>query len=176
MRGTITKILSLTLLLAAAGPLAAPAAEQLAGQGAAQVGVTYVAPETFRDREFRQASSRASALAEFDRWFAEFGARYLPPGAQLRIEVLDIDLAGDFEPWRTGWQDVRFLRDTTPPRIHLRWQLEQGGKLVRRGDARLSDMNYLWDPRGRGDERRFAHDRLLVQDWFRKTFAPGAAG
>lgn len=146
------------------------------GARAGSVGVTYVAPEQFRDREFRQAQSRASALAEFDRWFAEMGARYLPAGQSLRVEVLDIDLAGDFEPWRSDWQDVRFLRDTTPPRIHLRWQLEQGGTLLRRGDARLSDMNYLWDPRGRGDSRRFVHDKLLIQDWFRKTFASGVSG
>lgn len=138
---------------------------------AGPVGVTYVAPEKFRDREFRQAQSRASALAEFDRWFAELGARYLPAGQSLRVEVLDMDLAGDFEPWRSDWQDVRFLRDTTPPRIHLRWQLQQDGKLLRQGDARLSDMNYLWNPRGRGDSRRFVHDKLLIQDWFRKTFA-----
>lgn len=168
MRGAVAKTLGLTVMLAMAAPVAALAA--------GPVGVTYVAPETFRDREFRQARSRASALAEFDRWFAELGARYLPSGQSLRIEVLEMDLAGDFEPWRTGWQDVRFLRDTTPPRIRMRWQLEQGGKVIRQGDARLSDMNYLWDPRGKGDSRRFVHDKLLIQDWFRKTFAPGVSG
>lgn len=164
MLRTIATGLTLALL---AVPMAAPAGP---------VSVTYVAPEKFRDREFRQAQSRASALAEFDRWFTELGARYLPPGQSLRVEVLDMDLAGDFEPWRSDWQQVRFLRDTTPPRIHLRWQLEQGGKTLRQGDARLSDMNYLWDPRGRGDDRRFVHDKLLIQDWFRKTFTPEVSG
>lgn len=163
MRGAVAKTLGLTMMLAMAAPVAALAA--------GPVGVTYVAPETFRDREFRQARSRASALAEFDRWFAELGARYLPSGQSLRIEVLEMDLAGDFEPWRTGWQDVRFLRDTTPPRIHLRYRLMQGDTVIRAGEERLTDMNYLSDPRGHGDSRRFVYDKLMVQDWFRKTFA-----
>jgi hypothetical protein len=202
MRGTRAGTLTLTMLLAMAGPPAAQAVEPAAGQTSVQVaaqasalsagalirtpapvakatgrvGVTYVAPEKFRDREFRQANSRASALAEFDRWFAEMGTRYLPAGQSLRVEVLDMDLAGDFEPWRSGWEDVRFLRDTTPPRIHMLWQLEQGGKVVRQGDAKLTDMNYLWDARGRNDSGRFVYDKLLIEDWFRKTFAGKISG
>ncbi|MDQ7263191.1 DUF3016 domain-containing protein [Paracoccus sp. PS-1] len=158
--------LSLALGLAAPAAMAGPAA---LAEG--RVTVTYVAPETFRDREFRRERSRVSALAEFDRWFAELGARYLPAGQSLQVEVLDIDLAGEFEPWRSGFHDVRFLRDITPPRIHLRYRLLQGGAVVRAGEERLTDMNYLSNPRGHGDGRRFVHDKLMLQGWFRKTFA-----
>ncbi|UFM64744.1 DUF3016 domain-containing protein [Paracoccus sp. MA] len=158
--------LSLALGLAAPAAMAGPAAP---AEG--RVTVTYVAPETFRDREFRRERSRVSALAEFDRWFAELGARYLPAGQSLQVEVLDIDLAGESEPWRSGFHDVRFLRDITPPRIHLRYRLLQGGAVVRAGEERLTDMNYLSNPRGHGDGRRFVHDKLMLQGWFRKTFA-----
>lgn len=161
-----TICLSLSLALAAPAAMAAPDAS-----AGGNVTVTYVAPESFRDREFRRERSRTSALAEFDRWFAELGARYLPAGQSLAIEVLDIDLAGEFEPWRSGFNDVRFLRDTTPPRIHLRYRLMQGDTVIRAGEERLTDMNYLSDPRGHGDSRRFVYDKLMVQDWFRKTFA-----
>ncbi|MDF3855331.1 Protein of unknown function [Paracoccus pantotrophus] len=85
---------SLSLALAAPAALAGPAAPPAEGR----VTVTYVAPETFRDREFRRARSRASALAEFDRWFAELGARCLPPGQSLAIEVLDIDWRASSNP------------------------------------------------------------------------------
>ena len=174
------RTICLTLSLALAAP-AAMAGPMTPAEG--RVTVTYVAPETFRDREFRRERSRSSALAEFDRWFAELGARYLPAGQSLHIEVLDIDLAGEFEPWHSGFHDVRFLRDITPPRIHLRYRLMQGDTLIRAGEERLTDMNYLSDPRGHGDSRRFIYDKLLVQDWFRKTFAkpqrparPGLSG
>ncbi|UFS65000.1 DUF3016 domain-containing protein [Paracoccus denitrificans] len=160
-----TVCLTLSLVLAVPVAMAGPVAP---AEG--RVTVTYVAPETFRDREFRRERSRTSALAEFDRWFAGLGARYLPAGQSLHVEVLNIDLAGEFEPWRSGFHDVRFLRDTTPPRIHLRYRLMQDGTVIRAGEERLTDMNYLSDPRGHGDSRRFIHDKLMVQDWFRKTF------
>ncbi|WP_240643689.1 DUF3016 domain-containing protein [Paracoccus siganidrum] len=138
---------------------------------AAEVAVTYAAPDRFRDREFRQARSRASALAEFDREFARLAARYLPAGQDLAIEVLDIDLAGDFEPWNVDHRDVRILRDTTPPRIRLRYTLAKGGRVLAQDEVRLTDLNYLSDPAARNSGKRFAHDKRLLEDWFRKTFA-----
>ncbi|SMG41142.1 DUF3016 domain-containing protein [Paracoccus sp. J56] len=161
-----TICLSLSLTLVAPGVIAAPVAPD-----PGRVAVTYITPERFRDRELHRERSRTSALAEFDRWFAELGTRYLPPGQSLVIEILDIDLAGEFEPWRTGFGDVRFLRDVTPPRIHLRYRLMQDGVTIRTGEERLTDMNYLSDPRGHNSSRRFVYDKLLLQDWFRKSFA-----
>ncbi|WP_233577724.1 DUF3016 domain-containing protein [Paracoccus yeei] len=96
--------------------LALPALISAPDTAAADVTVTYIAPEKFRDREFRQERTRASALAEFDKEFEKLAARYLPAGHDLAIEVLDIDLAGDFEPWNFDLRDVRIMRDTTPPR------------------------------------------------------------
>lgn len=142
---------------------------------AAEVTVTYAAPDRFRDREFRQARSRASALAEFDREFARLAARYLPAGQDLAIEVLDIDLAGDVEPWNVDHRDVRILRDTTPPRIRLRYTLAEGGRVLAQDEVRLTDLNYLSDPAARNSGKRFAHDKRLLEDWFRKTFATAPA-
>jgi len=77
------------------------------------------------------------------------------------------------------WQDVPDAGDgvfdkalccVTPPRIHFDYTLFQHGKPVRRGEARLSDMNYLSDPRARGDGDRLVHEKLLLDDWFRKSF------
>lgn len=151
--------------------LAMPVLGATASEAGAGVTLTYVVPETFRDREFRRASSRISALAEFDALFADLGRRHLPPGQDLEIEILDIDLAGDFEPWNFPGHDVRILRAVTPPRMHLRYRLIQDGVTVREADERLVNLTYLSDPRARHDARRFAHDRLMVSDWFRRTFA-----
>jgi len=122
------------------------------------------------DRALRSESDRRSVAAELDRHIQRLGERYLAPGQDLHIEFTRIDLAGEYEPWRTGWQDVRILRDVTPPRIHFDYTLFQHGKPVRRGEARLSDMNYLSDPRARGDGDRLVHEKLLLDDWFRKSF------
>jgi hypothetical protein len=143
--------------------------------GSAEISVSYTAPEKFRDREFRRESTRRSALAEFDREFARLAARYLPKGLDLRIEVLDIDLAGDFEPWRFGFHDVRILRDTTPPRIRFRYRLSESGVTLRQEEVRLSDMHYLYRARSRYSSERFGHDKQLLEDWFRKTFPAAKA-
>ncbi|WP_232215764.1 DUF3016 domain-containing protein [Paracoccus sp. J55] len=150
--------------------LALPVLIGVPNTAAADVTVTYVSPEKFHDREFRQVRTWASALAEFDKEFAKLAERYLPAGQDLTVEVLDIDLAGDFEPWNFDYRDVRIMRGTTPPRIRLRYTLTEGGKVLKQDEVRLSDMNYLSRPGAAGDTERFAHDKHLVEDWFRKTF------
>lgn len=142
----------------------------------ADVTVTYVSPEKFHDREFRQERTRASALAEFDKAFERLAVRYLPATQDLAIEVLDIDLAGDFEPWNFEYRDVRIMRNTTPPRIRFRYTLTEIGKVVTQGEVRLSDMNYLSRPGAANDTERFAHDKRLVEYWFRKTFGATSDG
>lgn len=137
----------------------------------ADVAVTYVSPETFRDSEFRSTRSRAAALAEFDKEFEKLAARHLPAGQDLAVEVLDIDLAGQFEPWHFELRDVRIMRDTTPPKIRLRYTLSEGGRVLRQDEVRLVDRTYLSDPRARNSDGRFSHDKRMLGDWFRKTFA-----
>lgn len=158
------------LLLSTA--LALPVMIGVPDTAAADVTVTYIAPEKFRDREFRQERTRVSALAEFDKEFAKLAERYLPAGQDLAIEVLDIDLAGGFEPWNFDYRDVRIMRDTTPPRIRFRYTLTDAGKVIRQDEVRLSDVNYLSRPGAANDTERFAHDKQLLEDWFRKTFVP----
>lgn len=122
------------------------------------------------DRALRRESERRSVAADLDRHIQRLGKRYLASGQDLHIQFTRIDLAGQYEPWRTGWQDVRILRDVTPPRLNFRYTLFQNNKPVRSGEARLSDIYYLSDPRARGDDDRFIYEKLLLDDWFRKTF------
>ena len=44
----------------------------------------------------------------------------LPAGQTLTVTFTDIDLAGDFEPWRGGQaMDIRIVKDVYPPRMDL---------------------------------------------------------
>ncbi|WP_425331318.1 DUF3016 domain-containing protein [Paracoccus ravus] len=56
-------------------------------------------------------------------------------------------------PISTGWQDVRILRDVIPPWLHFRYTLLQNGRALQRGEARLSDLDYLSEPRARAIAR-----------------------
>lgn len=147
----------IALLIAAAGAEAA-------------VSVTFVYPERYRDRDFRDAAKRASLTADLTRQFEKLDKRYLRSGQRLSIEVLDVRLAGQYEPWRTGFDEVRILRDVTPPRFKLRYTLRDGKRILARGEETLTDPNYLWSPAARRSGERLVYEKTLLRDWFRKRF------
>lgn len=84
--------------------------------------------------------------------------------------MLDIELAGHYEPWRTGFNEVRILRDITPPSFRLRYVLGQGKTILMRGEDTITDMNYLLNPAARNSSERFPYERSLLRGWFRRRF------
>lgn len=137
----------------------------------AGVRVTFVHPEKYHDEDFRRSYKRDSAIAEFRKYFDKLGAIYLKKNQVLRIDVLNVDLAGRYEPWN-GLYDVRVLRDVTPPSFKLRYTLMQGKKVVRRGEETVTDMNYLWNLSAGRSGERYAYEKYLLRDWFRRRFKP----
>lgn len=139
---------------------------------AAQAGVTvnFVNPERYSDRDFRSPGKRDGIVREFDRYFHRLGDRYLKDGQSLNIDVLNVDLAGRYEPWQPRFHDVRIMRDTTPPRFKVRYTLKEGGKVVMSGEENVSDMTYLWNPSARNSGQRFAYEKDMLRDWFRDRF------
>jgi hypothetical protein len=100
-------------------------------------------------------------------------AKTLPDGQVLKVEVRDIDLAGELETLAPD--RVRVLgRVPDSPRLDLRYELlADGGNVLRRGDAVLTDLDYL--RRGvsvRRDQPLF-YERRLLDDWFHQAVAPG---
>ncbi|WP_457585162.1 DUF3016 domain-containing protein [Ensifer canadensis] len=132
--------------------------------------VTFVNPEHYRDDDFRSTSKRESIIAELTRCLAMLDQRYLKDGQRLNIEVLDARLAGRYEPWHATFNDVRILRDTTPPRFKLRYTLRQDGKVLMKGEETVTDMNYLWSPKARSSSERLAYEKDMLRDWFRERF------
>lgn len=60
------------------------------------------------------------------------------------MEVLDLDLAGWFNPfWPRSGGYVRVVCDIEWPRIKLRYTLRRGNQVVVSGEEQLVDMNYL---------------------------------
>ena len=118
-------------------------------RAAGTVAVQFVEPERFADIGFG-AADRQHNLDALRRHFVALAPR-LPDGAQLSIDVLEVDLAGRMQPLRDR-ADVRVLDGRADsPRMTLRWTLQAQGQPVRRGEDRLADLGYLdhgIDPRG----------------------------
>ena len=102
----------------------------------AEVKVNFINPDKYTDANLRQRygkSARDIALREIETFFGRLGETYLAPGDKLTIDVLDVDLAGRFEPWQFDYRDVRFMREITWPEIKLRYSLERASEPVRSG-------------------------------------------
>lgn len=154
------------VLLAASLGLAAPAV--------AAVNVTFVAPESYSDASTygrHRGPASTSVLRDLEAHFAKLGARYLPVDQSLKIDVLDIDLAGEYEPFRVYLYDVRVLRGVTWPRIKLRYVLEQNGEVLREAEELVADQAYLMGVPRLGNTDRLYYEKRMLEDWFRRRFA-----
>lgn len=148
-------VLGLALLGAAGGALAA------------DVSVNYVKPDEFSDVP-RSVIDREQMQKEFSLYFAAL-ARKLPAGQTLKVDVLDIDLAGRMWPRRGGIDDIRILNGGADwPRMHLRYTLEENGRVLRNGDVELSNMNYQQRISHASDSDPLRYEKQMLDDWFDK--------
>lgn len=135
------------------------------GSASAAVTVTYANQDKMTDVP-RNQDDREAMEAQLLEHFDTLSAR-LPAGQTMKVEILDIDLAGEVFP-RVAIQHARVFQGRADwPHIHLRYSIEQDGKVLRSGERRLTDMSYLMGfSRYQGD--LYAHEKHLLDDWFRK--------
>ncbi len=114
--------------------------------------------KSFRERTFKNLEKHFTKLAE-----------NLPEGQVLKIEVTDVDLAGDTHVG--GINRYRIVKDIYFPRMNFSYQLvEADGSEVVNAEIVLKDMNFL-----RGNSLKYRNDSLgyekkMLDDWFFETF------
>jgi Protein of unknown function (DUF3016) len=157
-------------IVTAAMAFAVLAATPFSVEAAGAVHVTFVNPERYRDIGDRYPRRQSGVLKEIESYFDYLGERYLKEGQVLSIEVLNIDLAGQFEPWRFEWRDVRIMRDITPPSFKLRYALVDRGNLLMSAEERVTDMTYLWGAGSIYGDQRLGYEKKMLRNWFRSRF------
>jgi hypothetical protein len=176
-RGTVIRTLALGCLLpAAVGCAVAP--DRAATPPDSRIAVTFVQPERFtdvKDSLLGSPKGTANLLAEIDRYLHSTGERYVPAGLTLDLRVTNIDLAGEFEPWRGPQFDrVRIMRDIYPPRFALEFRLtDASGAVVKEGQRVLLDQLYLSSAALNNGDPLY-YDKLLLGDWLRREFGTTA--
>jgi hypothetical protein len=145
-----------------------------AAKPSAKVTVTYVAPEKFADVKDSLSGSdrdRDWVLDQLKTHFESMGQRYLAAGQTLEIQVTDVDLAGDFEPWHgIEFDHIRILKEIYPPRMNLEFRLlDAQGKVVSEGKRRLQDLGYLMSI-GIPTSDTLRYDKEMISDWMRLEF------
>ncbi len=143
---------------------------------AATVSVTFVQPEKFTDAGHSRGRATERDLAELredlQQHLQRLADRKLAASDTLQVEVLDIDLAGDFEMNRlTRFSDVRVVRDIASPRIKLRYTGKLGDRIVTGAEEELSNMNFLWGHNRYSGGDRLRYEKPMLDAWFEKRFA-----
>jgi hypothetical protein len=133
----------------------------------ATVTVTFAGnPDRYTD-VFNHGQSMAG---EIKAYILRLGARYMPKNQNLKITILDIDLAGMDETFRNP-SLPRIMRESTWPRIRLRYELTQNRRVISSGEELVSNQMYLGSlgMASSGDSLRY--EKNMLDDWFRKKFA-----
>ncbi|MES1194710.1 MAG: DUF3016 domain-containing protein [Opitutus sp.] len=165
---------ALLLGLSAGGALFAAATKP-----ASPVTVVFAHPEKFTDvrdneSDFENELGRERYLPLFQEFLQQQGASRLAPGQLLTITFSDIDLAGDFEPWRgMQFSDIRIVKDIYFPRLTFTFKLtDANGQVLKEGERKLQDLGYQMRlTRGfRDDPLRYEKD--MLDDWLRDEFRP----
>lgn len=142
----------------------------VATPASAAVTVTFVQPESYRDLPFSPID-REHVLRDMGEHFAKL-EKALPPGQDLKIDVLDFDMAGRLVPNFRATQDLRVLRGGADwPHMKVRYTLSANGQVITSGEDQLSDMAYLDRINRYSDGDTLRYEKRMVDDWFNKKFA-----
>lgn len=123
-------------------------------------------------RAYASEKDRADVQRDIERHFQRLAERGLPAGDTPAIEVLDIDLAGWFEPFtfRTA-AEVRIMRDVTWPRIKLRCALTRGDQLLASGEEQVIEQNYLMTSNRYFVGDRLRYEKAMLDAWFERRIS-----
>ncbi|MCO6059952.1 DUF3016 domain-containing protein [Pseudomonas sp. MOB-449] len=137
--------------------------------------VSFTQPEKYSDARLYRDYGRGAddvVLKDLKAHIEKLGTRYLQPGQTLKVDIRDIDLAGQYEPWRVNFRDVRVMREVTWPRIKLHYSVEQDGKTLVSRDATVIDQSYLQHGNYYFSSDRLRYEKTMLDDWFRWNIAP----
>jgi hypothetical protein len=138
------------------------------------VEVQFFEPTKFTDVKdsYMGDYQRTTYLDSLRDYVIEQSKYYVPAGWQLVVTFTDIDMAGDFEPWRgPRFDDIRIVKDIYPPRINLSFQLvDAEGHVVKEGKRELKDLAFMMKINMSFRDDPVRHEKALLDDWFRAEF------
>jgi hypothetical protein len=150
-------------VLVATGLLAAGAA-----QATGRAEVHYVAPDRFTDAGFG-AVERERTQGLLTRQIERLASR-LPDGQVLKVEITDVDLAGEVDS--LGPHRLRVMGQLPDaPRLSLRFELTKDGQVVARGEEQLRDLSYLVRRSGLKAGEPLPYESRMLSEWFSTRFA-----
>jgi hypothetical protein len=146
----------------------------LAAAAQADVQVNFVNPEKFTDIKDNNGFKNMEVLKDIEAYLVEQAGKRLP-GRDVRIDVTDVDLAGEVEPFGRRMQWLRVMRAATSPSIELRYEVREGGKVVQQGQTRLRDMNYQDGFNSFSGSDPLRYEKRMLDRWMKQEFGTAVA-
>ena len=142
-----------------------------------KVDINYSHPEKFTDAARDQRGSDYGLddnLSELSRYIVQRADAVIPQGEKLTLTFTDIDLAGEYEPWRTSGsgREARIVKDIYTPKMDLSFRLtDASGNVIKEGTRHLSNMTFMMDilPANLRSEP-LGYDKEMVGNWLRSEF------
>lgn len=139
-----------------------------------RINVQFVEPDKYTDIADSYSdtsdSQREWVLAEVRKYLRQRGESTLREDLQLTIRVTDIDLAGEFEPWRFHTNpDIRVVKEIYPTRIKLQFQLtDSAGTVLAEGERSLTDFGHI--PTFTVSNEPLRYEKQVLRDWLAREF------
>lgn len=133
--------------------------------------VTWTNPDKYTDiragNEHR-AKFKARIFNHFEKHFSKLSEK-LPDGQVLKVNVTNVDLAGDV---RFDTMDrIRVIRDLYIPRMKFTYELVNSNKsIVDSGEVDLKDMGFMQQSANIGHHQAIYYEKKMLNKWFKNTF------
>ncbi len=137
----------------------------------AEVVVIFENPEDYRDIDYDYRGNKRGQriyLPDLKKYIEKHGEKYLREAQVLTLTFTDIDLAGDYEPWRTPpADDIRIVKGIYPPRMSFSYELTDGdGNVLKSGEESLVDLSFDFRIRTSHFDHLF-YEKAMIGDWMR---------
>jgi hypothetical protein len=105
----------------------------------------------------------------------KLGQHWLPPGQVLKVEVLQVDLAGTVRPLR-GRNAVRVITgNADSPKMQVRYVLQAGGITLASGEEWVTDLDYTHGMVNPYHSESLYYEKRMLDKWFKKRFVDSQA-
>jgi len=147
----------------------AAAAGSALAAGAA-VNVNFVNADGFSDTGSTPWDKKDN-LDVIARHLQTLGQRYLGADQVLKVDVLDVDLAGENRFSRRQGTELRIAKGRTDfPKMTVRYSLESNGRVLQSGEERIADMDYLHRIVDYASSDPLRHEKQMLDAWFKARF------
>ena len=139
---------------------------------AAKAEIKWTNPDKYRDIQAGDENRKAfrkRVFSTFEKHFAKL-AEKLPAEQTLKIEITNVDLAGDVNIGSIVHR-IRIVTDLYFPSMKFSYQLTNAdNRVIKSAKVDLKDMGFMLTNNLRYRNESFSYDKKMLADWFKKTF------